>query len=274
MKFFLTAYVLLLASLALLAHEWVRLPDGKLHVALLDIGQGDGILITTPVGQRILVDGGPDLTLLERLGEELPFFDRGIDLMVLTHTDSDHVTSLPSVLERYRIKTVLMTGVDAYSSRYRAFLDAVEKSDVQVILADASHDIDLGEGLVLDVLWPIESMLGQEVEDPNNASVVAKLIWKDHEVLLTGDIEEEAERKILVSGADVSSDILKVAHHGSKTSSSTGFLLAVNPELALISAGRDNSFGHPHAQVISRFNSLDIDLRRTDKEGKVEVVLE
>lgn len=271
MKFWLTAYVLLFASLLLLAHEWVRLPDGKLHVELLDIGQGDGILITTPVGQRILVDGGPDLTLLERLGEELPFLDRGIDLMILTHSDADHVTSLPAVIERYKVKKILMTGVDAYSSRYRAFLDAIDKGDAEVILADSSNDIDLGDGLVLDVLWPIESMLGQNVEAPNNASIVAKLIWKDHEVLLTGDIEEEVERELLVHGVDVSSDILKVAHHGSKTSSSTGFLLAVNPDLALISVGKENNFGHPHQEILDRYENMGIKIKRTDKE-RVEVV--
>ena len=264
--------MLLLASLLLLAHEWVRLPDGKLHVELLDVGQGDGILITTPVGQRILIDGGPDLTLLERLGEELPFLDRGIDLMVLSHTDADHVTALPSVIERYNVKKVLMTGVDAHSSRYRAFLDAIEKSDAEVILANSSNDIDLGDGLVLDVLWPIESLLGQEVEDPNNASVVAKLIWKDHKILLTGDAEEEVEREILIHGADVSSDILKVAHHGSKTSSSTGFLLAVDPDLALISVGSENNFGHPHQEILDRYENMGIEVKRTDKE-RVEVVL-
>lgn len=274
MKFWLFAYTLLAASAFLLAAEWQRLPDDKFHITLLDVGQGDAIIITTPSHQRILVDGGPDLLLLERLGEELPFFDRTIDLLVLTHQDSDHITAFPSLLERYDVDRILLTGTANLNSRYEAFLDAADRSGAEIIIAQADHDLDLGGGVILDVLWPVESIFGDKVKQTNNASIVAKLIYKDHEVLLTGDIEEKTEEELLKAGYDLHADILKVPHHGSKTSSSTGFLLAVAPDLALISVSRENTYGHPHPTVLARYEHLGIPVRRTDLEGGLEMNFE
>jgi competence protein ComEC len=265
---------LLLAAFLLLLHEWAFLPAGTLKVVMLDVDQGDSILITTPGNQRILVDGGPNLEALERLGEELPFMSRRIDLLILSHPDSDHVTAFPQILERYDIKTILMTGVQHGSSRYKAFLDAAHAEGAEIILASSNNDLDLGHGLILDVLWPLEEMLNEKVKHPNNMSVVIKLIWKEHEILLTGDIEKEVEKALLASGADLQSDILKVAHHGSRTSSSTGFLLAANPDLAVMSVGRENKFGHPHPEIIKRYETLGIPIRRTDTEGRIEIILE
>lgn len=272
MKLWFALYCLFSAICLLLAHEWQRLPDQNLHVTVLDVGQGDSILITTPLNQRILVDGGPDLSLLERLGEELPFFNRRIDLMILTHSDSDHLTALPEVLRRYNVKRILLNGTAHESSRYFALLDAIDASDTEVIFADAEHDLDMGEGMTLDVLWPIKLLFGEEVKKPNNASIVAKLLWNEHSILLTGDIEEVIEEQLLKRGTDLSADVLKVPHHGSKTSSSTGFLLAVDPEFALISVGAENTFGHPHPDVLARYEKLGIPVRRTDQEGGISMV--
>ena len=241
---------------------------------LLDVGQGDAMLITTPGNQRILIDGGPDLTVLERLGEELPFFDRTIDLLVLTHSDADHVTGFPEIMRRYDVKKVLMTGAAKDSPIYSAFLDELRASGTQIIIAESTHDIDLGAGVRLDILWPINSLLGAQVKKSNNASIVAKLTWKDHEILLTGDIEERVEEALLKAGLDLRADVLKVPHHGSKTSSSTGFLLAVQPKTALISVGQDNRFGHPRPEILARYEALGIPVRRTDEEGRVEVVFD
>jgi len=267
----LCAWAILLAAFLLLGHEWSRLPDGKLHLNVWDVGQGDAILITTPGYQRILVDGGPDLSVLERLGDDLPFFDRRIDLLVLSHTDADHVRSFPEILQRYDVQRVLMTGVARDTSTYEAFLVKLNEVDVPVILADADHDLDLGNGVVLDVLWPDRRLYGEEVKEPNDASIVAQLRYGDHEVLLTGDISDNVETALLKQGYDLRSDILKVPHHGSRTSSSTGFLLAVEPKLAVISVGRDNTYGHPHPHVTARYASLGIPLRSTAEEGSIKV---
>lgn len=278
MKFWVSAYGLLIASFLLIGREWGLLPQGDLRVVLLDVGQGDAILITTPGRQQVLVDGGPDLTVLERLGEEMPFFDRRIELMILSHTDADHVTGLIEVLRRYAVEKVLMTGVARETAIYQAFLDAVRESGAEVIIAEAKNDLDLGGGVILDVLWPEASLFGQEMKEPNNASIVVKLVWKEHDptspfglrgasVLFTGDIEEEVEEQLLIAGMNLDADVLKVPHHGSKTSSSEAFLLAIDPELALISVGKDNRYGHPHPAVLARYAALGIPVRRTDEEG-------
>lgn len=265
----ITAWAVILAAFLLLHHEWSRLPDGKLHVNVLDVGQGDAILITTPSSQRILLDGGPDLSVLERLGEDLPFFDRRIDLLVLSHTDADHLRSFPEILDRYDVQRVLMTGVARDTSAYEAFLVAVDEAGVPVILADADHDLDLGEGVTIDVLWPDRRLYGEEVKEPNDASIVTQLRSGDREVLLTGDISSEVETELLKRGYDLRSDVLKVPHHGSRTSSSTGFLLAVQPQLAIVSVGAGNSYGHPHPHVVARYASLGIPLRSTAEEGSI-----
>ena len=274
MKFWFTAYVFLIAAALLLIHEWQLLPDGALHIAALNVGQGDALLIITPNHRKILIDGGPDMALLECLGDELPFFDRTIDLLILTHQDGDHITAFPTLLERYDIDRVLLSGTANMNSRYAAFLNELKKSDAEIIIADADHDFDFGDGVMLDVLWPRTSLFGQEVQQTNNNSIVAKLTWRNHSILLTGDIEEKTEEELLKAGYDLHAEILKVPHHGSKTSSSTGFLLAVNPDLALISVGAGNTYGHPHPTVLERYRNFRIPIRRTDKEGKIELVLQ
>lgn len=274
LRFWFTAYGLLLFSFFLLFHEWSLLPDGKFHVQFFDVAQGDSTLITTTENQRILIDGGPDLSLLERLGETLPFFDRRIDLLVLTHPEADHITAFPEVLRRYDVSRVLFTGVNHKSSHADAFLHALDESDAEMMLADAFHDLDLGDDAVLDILWPRESMLGRTVKKQNNESIVMKLTWRDQSILFTGDIEEKTEDALLKAGTDLTADILKVAHHGSKTSSSTGFLLAVAPRLAIISVGRENTYGHPHPSVLARYDRIGIPVKRTDTDGTMDIVLQ
>jgi competence protein ComEC len=286
MRLWISCYLLLFAVVALVAHEWTRIPDGKLHIAFLDIGQGDSVLITTPGNQRIIVDGGPNWSLLERLGEELPFFRRSIDLLILSHSDADHISALPEVLYRYDIKKILLTGIARDTAIYSAFLEAARESGAEILLAEAGNDLSLGEGVMLDILWPLGSLFGEEPKVPNNTSIVVKLTWKDHptsstsgglrgaSVLFTGDIEEEVEEALLKEGMDLRSDILKVAHHGSKTSSSTGFLLAVAPTLAVISVGAENTYGHPHPSVLTRLEMFGIPVRRTDEEGSIHLVLD
>jgi competence protein ComEC len=289
-KEWLLAWLFLAFAWFLLTEEWQRLPEGKPRVTLLDVGQGDAILITTPLNQRILIDGGPDLSLLERLGEEFPFFHRRIDLLVLTHPDEDHVTAFPEVLQRYPVGQVLLTGVVGGTSRYSAFLATLRESGVPVILAEASRDFDFGAGVFLDVLWPARrssstiqaffrgcaegprlAFFGCEPKRTNDTSIVAKILFGDHSLLLTGDITEEVEDALWKEGLDLAADVLKVPHHGSKTSSSTGFLLAVQPDLALISVGQKNRYGHPHPGVLARYEALGIPVRRTDEEGTIDL---
>lgn len=260
----------------LLIREINLLPDGKLHLYVLDVGQGDALLMVTPSGAQILIDGGPDLSALSQLDRYMPFFDRTLELVVVTHPDADHIGALSDVLRRYTVDQILMTGADHTSGKYDALRSVIAERSIPVLYPDPSVDIVMNDGVVFDIVWPNEASRhdASTTGSSNNQSVVLRVLYKDHSILLTGDIEREAEREILASGADIQSDILKVAHHGSRTSSSTGFLLAVDPDLGLISAGRENRFGHPHTSVMDRFRHFAIPIKTTASEGVISLEFE
>ena len=257
--------------LLFLLREWSVAPDGRAHVFILDVGQGDAILLQSPSGKQVLIDGGPDTSVVRRLGEQMSFFDRTIDLLVLTHPDADHLTGLPEILRRYHIDRALLTGIEKDTVRYREFLSLLNRQQIPVTIADSRQDIDLGDGLILDIVWPTDSIFGTAPKAANNTSIVMRALHGSGSILLTGDIEKETEALILASGARIDTDILKVAHHGSRTSSMTGFVLATSPNLALISAGKDNPYGHPHPDVVTRYDFLRVPMRSTATEGTLEV---
>jgi competence protein ComEC len=267
--------LLLAAVLFGVWREWRVRPDGNVTVSVLDVGQGDGIFITGPSGQQIVVDGGPDLSTLGGIGRRMSFFDRTIDLLVLSHPHLDHLFALPDLLKRYKVQAVLITGVRDDLPQYEEILRIIRTEKIPVIIADPSKDIDLGDGMMIDVIWP--RPVYQGVEDPgggNDSSVVFKLVYGEDAMLFTGDMEEKEEAEVLSSGTNIEADILKVAHHGSKTSSSTGFLMAVRPSLAVISVGAQNSYKHPSPEVIERFETLGIPYRMTAREGTITIDLD
>jgi len=264
-------FFVLIALVLLAAREYSLLPDGRVHAHIFDVGQGDGILLTSPSGKQIVIDGGPNMDLLEHLENTMPFFDRTIELLVLTHPDSDHITSLPEVLRRYQINHIMLSGAIHYSGKYDAFLALIEQYKIPVLLPDPDFDVDIGDGLVLDVIWPTFDAFGVKPDNANNPSVVLRAIFGSGSLLLTGDIEEEAEAAILASGADVRASIIKVPHHGSRTSSSIGFLLAVAPKQALISSGRNNDFGHPHREIVERYESMNVKTQYTATSATLHI---
>lgn len=273
-RFRLLFLVVLCGCLLFAIREFRVRPKGIVAVDVLDIGQGDSIFITGPSGQQILVDGGPDLSALAAVGRNMSFFDRSIDLLVLSHPHLDHIFTFPEFLRRYHIGAVLITGSDAHQPRYQEFLALLQETNTPVIIADPHTDLDMGDGLLLDVLWPPPIYVGAKDADENNTSVVFRLLYGNDSMLFTGDMEEPEEAELLASGADVRSNILKVAHHGSRTSSSTGFLLAVDPKLAVISAGKDNKFHHPNTDVMVRYEHFNIPTHVTSKEGAIRLKLD
>jgi len=241
-------------------------------LSVFDVGQGDGILLSAG-GHQILVDGGPDGSLLSRLGHAMPFFDRRIDLLVLSHPHLDHLHAFPELLRRYRVDAVLFTGVDYASPRYEEFLELLAEERARVLVADPDADLTVGP-FAVDVLWPPPGYFGVPMKDVNDNSTALRVSVADGKsVLLTGDMEERQEGEMLRAGVDVSADILKVAHHGSRTSSSTGFLLAANPSLAVASVAAENSYGLPDEDILARYASLGIPLRLTKDEGTIVVPL-
>lgn len=249
-----------------------EIPDTKMHVYFLDVGQGDGILIKTPENHQILVDGGPDNTVIAELSEVLPFFDKELDMLVLSHPHDDHVAGLIDVLKRYEVKTVLMSGAVFGSAVYEEFLNAVDAEGTQVFVANAENDFKFGE-VFLDVIYPFESFAGQSFDNVNNSSVALKMAYGGKFLLLTGDLEKEGEENLVTSGEDLKADIYKAGHHGSKTSSGAVFMEKVRPEIAVISLGKDNSYGHPNKEALKNIKGSGVkEIYRTDLNGRVEII--
>jgi competence protein ComEC len=242
-----------------------------LRVTFFDVGQGDAILIETPGRNRILIDGGPDSVVLEKLSENLPSWDRTIDLLVLTHPDSDHVTGLIHVLSNYKVENILWTGVLKEDVVFKKWQELVEKENARIFTAKAGQKI-IAPGTDAEILFPFESLEGEQVKDANNLSVVLKLYFGEISFLFTGDIYESTERKLVEKGIDIDSDILKVGHHGSKTSTCEEFAREVLPEVAVISAGKDNNYGHPHKETLDTLGKYDITIFRTDLQGDIKII--
>ncbi len=250
------------AWLALAPH----LPDGRLHVYFLDVGQGDAIFIRAPDGRQMLVDGGPSpAALLDELGGLLPFWDRSLDMVALTHPDADHMDGLLALFERYRIVTVLDTGLA--EDKAPAWAAALAARGGQHVVARRGMRLALDD-LRITVLHPAEP-LPPDISD-NAASLVLRLDYGETSFLLMGDAEQATEGELLAAGLPLRADVLKVAHHGSGGATSAAFLAAVQPRLAVIQVGADNRFGHPHPDTLARL--ADITILRTDRNGRVEVI--
>ncbi len=253
----------------------LTMPDDKLHVSFLDVGQGDAILIQTPSHQNILIDGGPDPQRINlELSKKLPFWDRTIDIIISTQPQADHITGLVEILQRYKVKQVLEPGVSYNSSIYQEWLQLVKEKQIKHNTARAGQVIDLGEGIKIEVLNPPAKLFQGTSHDVDNNGIVIKLSWGEVSFLFTADIREEAEFELIGQRADLRGTVLKVAHHGSKTSTSPQFLAVVDPQIAVISVGADNPFGHPSPEVVERLGARlgEEKVYRTDTNGTIEFI--
>lgn len=243
-----------------------------LTVTVLDVGQGDAILIQTPEAKNILVDAGPDSKVIDGLGRHLGFFDHTIDLFVLTHPHRDHFVGLFEIIRKYDVKKVMLTGVAANDLLYKNLLRELKTQGIGLIFPESDHDWMIGRGIYLDILYPFagQPLLGRKVKDLNDTSIVMRLTEAGRSsrcVLLMGDAQMDLERAIIKKGYDIQCDILKVGHHGSKTATSDALLKSVDPKTAVISAGKDNKFGHPHAETLAKLKNISV--HKTMDEGDV-----
>ncbi len=230
------------------------------EMVVLDVGQGDAILLTTPGGHHVLVDGGPSgIGLARELGAELPHWERQLDAVILTHPDEDHVAGLPEVLARYGVGLEHDTGVTKDTHAYAVYRQRAGERD-EVRRGD-SWELD---GVRFEVLWPPD---GYSDEATNETSIVLRVTYGDVHFLLTGDFEAGAQHALMALD-DVSADVLKVPHHGSKTTAAD-FLDAVGAQVAIISVGAENRFGHPSAEVLEELTGTT--MLRTDLDGRVTV---
>ncbi len=248
-----------------------QIPDSRFHIYFLDVGQGDAVFIKTPENHQILIDGGPDNFVIEEINKVMPFFDRSIDMVVLTHPDYDHVSGLVDVLKRVDVGSVLITGVESDNPVYFEFLKEAFDQEIDVFIAETGVDFMFGD-VFIDVIYPFANISGQKIENVNNSSIAMKVYHDGHKVLLTGDLEEEVEKKLILSGEDLSADVYKAGHHGSKSSSTFEFLQMVKPELVVIQSGEGNKYGHPHAEVLKNFYRAGVEVvLRNDELGLVDL---
>ena len=243
-----------------------------LEVDFLDVGQGDSILIRTPAGQNILIDAGPDRQVLRKIAEVMPFLDRTIDLAILTHAHEDHLAGLVEVINRYRIDELIYNGARENSATFRAWSDSARARGIPVLITDHPQTIDLGAGAKLEILWPRGNSAARSLAAPNSGSIVSRLVFGRTRFIFMGDLEQAGEKELESGGIDLSADVLKVAHHGSDTASTEDFLEAVRPDIAVISVGSKNKFGHPSERIINRLERLGIRILRTDQRGTVSLM--
>lgn len=248
--------------LALSLHQLFQIIANELTLSFLDVGQGDAILIQTPEYKNILIDAGPDGKVVDQLSRKLNFFNQKIDLFILTHPDLDHYGGIMDAFQKYPIEAVMITGIAGSSQLYSAFLSELKERHIPIIYPRSLKDIQISRNAYLDILYPFEgvSLIGQEVKNKNDTSI--SLILRNGAgeplALLTGDGEEDEEIELLLSGQDLQAAIFKLGHHGSKTSNIDGMLSAVDAETFVVSAGKDNKFGHPHEEVLARLENQDI----------------
>ena len=245
-------------------------PDGKLHIAFMNVGQGDATFIQTPTGRQILVDGGFYPSVLnEQLGQQMPFWDKSIDFVIATHPDADHVSALVNVFERYDVETLITDGEGfGESPIYDAVLLAAEENGTIIRPALAGEVIEIADGVRLEVLHP-----GTELDTNarNENSVSMRLLYNDFSFLFTGDAEQEAEETMLANGRNLNALVYKAGHHGSNSSSSANFLDAIQPQIIVVSAGKDNRFGHPHPDMLKRAQTIGATILRTDQLGTIQL---
>lgn len=244
--------------------------DENLKVVFCDIGQGDAAFIRFPNQDELLIDGGPDNSVLDCVGRNMPFYDRKIRSIMITHPDADHITGILEVLRRYEIEEVYLTGVNHKNLVYDKILSEIKKQNIKTINPRAGNVYKYGE-VKLKILYPTENYQNQEVTNTNNTSIVAKLSSGSVDYLFTGDITESKSKEILAQNSSLlPSEILKVPHHGSKDFSKE-FIEKVNPEISIISVGKKNRYGHPSKEILEILRKIRSKTYRTDEIGEAVI---
>lgn len=256
---------LILSNLLVWLTVYQKTPSNLLKVYFLDIGQGDALFVDTPGHRHLLLDGGPNKKVLAELGRILPFGDKRIDVMIESHPDKDHISGLPEVVSRYNVGLFMEPGVESVNTIDDELHARLEAKNITDILARRGMVINFGDGVKLQILFPNQDVSNWET---NDASIVAKLTYGDKSFLLTGDSTKKAEGILLkLNPSILKSTVLKVGHHGSKNSTSLTYAQAVSPEYAVISAGKDNTYGHPNKEALNILEQVGAKIIGTETAG-------
>jgi len=244
--------------------------DGYLKVVFLDVGQGDSIYIEAPNGRQMLIDSGPDAKLLTSLSKVMPFADRSIDMILATHPDQDHIGGFPILLDNYKVTSIIENGGSSTSKTFSGLENIIQNKKINKIIARRGMHIILDEekNIYFDILFPDRDISNF---DSNDGSIVGKLTYGESTFMFTGDATVYTENLIGWNEKDsvLDSDVLKLGHHGSKTSSSLSWLEKVSPEVAIISVDKNNKYGHPHKLILDRLSSLHIPYLSTSDTGNI-----
>lgn len=268
-KHYLLAFTLLLfISAFYLLYLDFKSSSGVLTFAMLDVGQGDALFVESPTGIQVLFDLGPARKIMGPLQRVMSPFDKNIDAIIITNPDADHIGGALEVIKNYKVGMIFEPGTWNDSKAFQNLKQEIEKREIPNVLARRGTRIHIGDGAMIEILFPDRDVSMWSV---NEGSVVARLSYGETSVMLTGDSTMETEKIILNNTipSDLSSDILKVGHHGSRSSTSSAFLKEVAPRYALISDGEDNNYGHPHREVLANILSSGAETLRTDLLGTI-----
>lgn len=264
-------FVLLVIAVSL----WVKIlsvvpATSDLKVAFLSVGQGDAIYIEAPNGRQMIIDGGPKGSLVKELKKYMPPGDTSVDVIMVTNPDADHYAGFLELLDAYSVGAVIEPGVSSKTKTYQSFQSLVSEKGIRKVVArkDVVITLDQDDAVSFTVLFPDRKLVGFS---NNDASTVGRLVYGQNSILFTGDATRLTESLILKSNSldKIQSDILKVGHHGSRTSTSEAFLKAVQPRFAVISAGKGNKYGHPHQEIVQLLKKNEIHVFVTKESGTV-----
>ena len=255
--------------------------EQKLRVSFLDVGQGDAIFIQTPSGKQMLIDGGANNKILTRLGEEMSYFDKNIDVLEATHPDADHVTGLIPVLEKFKVRTILETKGIGHTQVFDDLQKHIDDEGAENHIAHTGDVIDFHDGVIVKILYPSINYVAKK-DDTNEASISVVVLYGDESFLLTGDLPSTAESKLISSGLQKSArggsasggniTVYKAGHHGSKYSSGEQLLTYIRPEYSVISAGKDNKYGHPNPEALERLTKYSKEILSTIENGTITFI--
>jgi len=243
---------------------------GKMAVTFLNIGQGNATLVESPTGTQVIIDGGPSRNLLKEISHVIPWYDRKVDMLIASHPDKDHYEGFISFLDKYSADVFMEPGVSDVSGEYKLLKEKILAKKIPVVLARKGEIIDIGGGAYIEILFPDRDVSGFET---NTASIVAKIIYGDTSFIIQGDSPQDIEHYLFSLDKEIlDSDVIEVGHHGSKTSSSAEYIEAVSPEYAVISAGKDNSYGHPNKETLDTLAKEKVHVLGTYNLGRITFI--
>lgn len=265
-------YLFLLSLFGLAVLVWYAVfteSRSGLLVAFLDVGQGDAIFIQAENGNQVLLDGGPNKAVLRQLSKIMPFYDRSIDMLINSHPHADHLSGLVEVLKRYKVNSVVEPGTDSDSPEYQEWKTLLTDKKIPHFYGKRGMKINLDKNLYLEVLLPNVDVKNL---DPHAGMLVAKLVYGNTSYLLMGDAEKPLENYLVsLEGSRLKANVLKIGHHGSNKSTSEELLGFSSPDYAVISVGKNNSYGHPHKETLEILNRFGIKILRTDELGTIKI---